>query len=128
MKLFDHMNPLDFMPNWDDPRWMVYVRDEIDAQEMIKFCIPLPVEPGEAYRFRGDLYAFLRYKGYPAYSFFPTLLVNEALEHPTDFDETINMLMIIPEQHLQSLFAHYNEHVVADFNLDEFDLNTVVVQ
>ncbi|CAH0448045.1 hypothetical protein SM033_00221 [Vibrio phage vB_VpaM_sm033] len=80
-----------------DRQYVDLIEDHKTYLKGLKSNTVLLVEPGDTFRFRTDLFAYLRYKGIPSKLWVPVIVIND-LRDGTSFTEDLgNKSLIIPD-------------------------------
>lgn len=91
---------------FEDREWLLYLRDLIAMDVILKHCVPHEVKAIDAASFRGDFFGYLRWIGVEPICDWVHLEIN-GMKHPSEWDETREVVIILPTDKFFSFFRRY---------------------
>lgn len=93
---------------YDEPEWLLFVRDIIDQKVMIQHCVLHQVVALDAYAYRGDFFGYLRWVDADPICDQIHLEIN-GMKHPSEWTEDREAIMLLPPGKILELYTIYRQ-------------------
>lgn len=101
---------------YEDEGWLTFVRDhKIGAGNPLNRAQLHNVKKQDAVRFSGDFFGYMRLLGYGPECDWINLTIN-GMTHPSEFNETRQLLNLISGDVVREWYASYSGHLLRDLD------------